>query len=103
MLKALRTLPEDLADITRRARADGLQIQFVHRNLDYFVREMDRSSNRLSFAVVIAAIVIGSSIMVHAAVGPQAYGYPLLGLAGFVAAAVLGIGLAIGILRSGRL
>jgi ubiquinone biosynthesis protein len=103
VMKALRTLPEDLAEITRRARADGLQIQFVHRNLDYFVREMDRSSNRLSFAVVIAAIVIASSIMVHAAVGPQAYGYPLLGLAGFVAAAVLGIGLAIGILRSGRL
>ena len=103
VLKALRSMPEDLADITRRARADGLQIQFVHRNLDFFVREMDRSSNRLSFAVVIAAIVIGSSIVVHAAVGPQAYGYPLLGLAGFVAAAVLGIGLAIGILRSGRL
>ncbi|HEY7190792.1 MAG TPA: AarF/UbiB family protein [Vicinamibacterales bacterium] len=103
VLRALRTMPKDLAAITRRVRADGLQIQFVHRNLDYFVREMDRSSNRMSFAMVIAAIVIGSSIMVHAAVGPQAYGYPLLGLAGFVAAAVLGIGLAIGILRSGRL
>jgi ubiquinone biosynthesis protein len=64
---------------------------------------MDRSSNRLSFAVVIAAIVVGSSIIVHAAVGPQAFGYPLLGLAGFLAAGVLGIGLAIGILKSGRL
>jgi ubiquinone biosynthesis protein len=103
VLSALRTLPANLAEITRKARADGLQIQFVHRNLDFFVREMDRSSNRLSFAVVIAAVVIGSSIMVHAAVGPQAFGYPLLGLAGFVAAGILGIGLAIGILRSGRL
>jgi len=80
-----------------------LEIQFVHRNLDYFIREMDRSSNRLSFAIVIAAIVVASSIMVHAAAGPQAFGYPLLGLAGFVTAAVLGIGLAVGILRSGRL
>jgi ubiquinone biosynthesis protein len=80
-----------------------MQIQFVHRNLDFLVREMDRSSNRLSFAVVIAAIVISSSIIVHAAVGPQLLGYPLLGLAGFMTAAVLGVGLAIGILRSGRL
>jgi ubiquinone biosynthesis protein len=64
---------------------------------------MDRSSNRLSFAIVIAAIVIASSIMVHAAVGPAVFGYPLLGLAGFLTAAFLGIGLAIGILRSGRL
>ena len=103
VLSALRTLPANLVEITRKIRTDGMQIQFVHRNLDFFVREMDRSSNRLSFAVVIAAIVIGSSIVVHAAAGPQAFGYPLLGLAGFVAAGVLGIGLAIGILRSGRL
>jgi ubiquinone biosynthesis protein len=103
VVSALRTLPGNLAEITRKIRADGMQVQFVHRNLDFLVREMDRSSNRLSFAVVIAAIVIGSSIIVHAGAGPQALGYPLLGLAGFLAAGILGIGLAIGILRSGRL
>jgi ubiquinone biosynthesis protein len=103
VVKALRTLPGSLAEIARKARTGGLEIQFVHRNLDFFVREMDRSSNRLSFAVVIAAIVIGSSIMVHAAAGPLAFGYPVLGLAGFLVAGVLGIGLAVGILRSGRL
>jgi ubiquinone biosynthesis protein len=75
----------------------------VHRDLDHFIREMDRSSNRLSFAVVIASIVVGSSVIVHAGVGPPLLGYPLLGMAGFLAAAVLGIGLAIGIIRSGRL
>jgi ubiquinone biosynthesis protein len=78
-------------------------VQFVHRDLDHFIREMDRSSNRLSFAVVIASIVVGSSVIVHAGVGPPLLGYPLLGMAGFLAAAVLGIGLAIGIIRSGRL
>jgi ubiquinone biosynthesis protein len=96
-------MPANLSEIARQVRADGVRVQFVHRNLDFVVREMDRASNRLSFAVVIAAIVIGSSIIVHAAVGPQVLGYPLLGLAGFVAAGVLGIGLAVGILRSGRL
>jgi hypothetical protein len=33
----------------------------------------------------------------------MAFGYPLPGLIGFFAAAVLGLGLAVGILRSGRL
>jgi ubiquinone biosynthesis protein len=103
VLGALRSLPRDLAEITKRARVNGLRVEFVHRDFDHFIREMDRSSNRLSFAVVIAAIVIGSSVMVHAAVGPSAFGYPLLGLAGFVIAGVLGIGLAVGILKSGRL
>ena len=103
MVKALSSLPAGVAAITQRVRRDGLQVQFVHRNLEHFIREMDRSSNRLSFAIVIAAIVIGSSIMVHAAVGPTMFGYPMLGLIGFLAAGFLGIGLAIGILRSGRL
>jgi ubiquinone biosynthesis protein len=103
VVMALRTLPGALADIVRRAQVDGLQVQFVHRNLDFFVREMDRSSNRLSFAIVIAALVIASSIVVHSAVGPVAFGYPALGVAGFLIAGFLGMGLAIGILRSGRL
>jgi len=60
-------------------------------------------SNRLSFATVIGAMVVASSVMVHAAVGPQAFGYPLVGVAGFVVAGLLGIGLAIGVTRSGRL
>jgi ubiquinone biosynthesis protein len=102
-LVALRTLPAHVATIVRRVSADGMRVEFVHRNLDFFVREMDRSSNRLSFAVVIAAVVVASSIIVHAAAGPQFHGYPVLGLAGFVAAGLLGIGLALGILRSGRL
>ena len=102
-LKALRSAPRDVADLIRKARGEGLQIQFIHRNLDYFIREMDRASNRLSFAIVIAAIVVGSAVVVHAGAGPHMFGYPALGLAGFIAAAVLGIGLAIGILRSGRL
>jgi ubiquinone biosynthesis protein len=100
---ALRSLPSNLAEIVRRARTEGLSVQFVHRNLDYFIGEMDRASNRVSFAIVIAAIVIGSAIVVHAGMGPRVLGYPLLGVAGFLTAAFLGIGLAIGILKSGRL
>jgi ubiquinone biosynthesis protein len=102
-LRAFGDLPEAVSAITKRVRRDGLRVEFVHRNLDHFIREMDRSSNRLSFAIVIAAIVIGSSIMVHAAVGPSIFGYPAVGLVGFVVAGILGAGLALGILRSGRL
>jgi ubiquinone biosynthesis protein len=102
-LKALASVPANVAEIVAAARRDGLRVEFVHRNLGHFIREMDRSSNRLSFSVVIGAIVVASAIMVHAAVGPTAWGYPVLGLAGFVTAGWLGIGLAIGILKSGRL
>jgi ubiquinone biosynthesis protein len=102
-LKALATVPANVAEIVAKTRRDGLRVEFVHTNLEHFIREMDRSSNRLSFSVVIAAIVVASAIIMHAAVGPTFWGYPLPGLIGFVTAGWLGIGLAIGILRSGRL
>ncbi len=103
MAEALQSLPRDLVEVVGKARDDRLQIQFVHRNLERFVQEMDRSSNRLSFAIVIAALVVGSSFILQRASGPHLFGLPAVGLVGFVAAAILGLWLAIGILRSGRL
>jgi ubiquinone biosynthesis protein len=91
------------AAIARKIRDGRLEIRFVHRNLEPFMREMDRSSNRLAFAVVIAALIIGSALIIQAGRGLTAYGYPILGLAGFVVAGVFGLGLAVAIVRSGRL
>jgi ubiquinone biosynthesis protein len=103
MAEALQSLPRDLVEIVGKARDDRFQIQFVHRNLEHFVHEMDRASNRLSFAIVIAALIVGSSFILQRAVGPRLFGLPAVGLVGFVAAAVLGLWLAIGILRSRKL
>jgi ubiquinone biosynthesis protein len=99
---AVRALPLHLDAIGRRAREGRLQVQFVHRNLEHFVSEMDRSSNRIAFALVIASIVVGSSLVMQTT-GATMYGYPVLGLAGFLSAGLLGVGLAVGIVRSGRL
>jgi ubiquinone biosynthesis protein len=101
--EVLQTAPRDLLEITRKIRTDGLQIQFVHRNLEHFVQEMNRSSNRLSFAIVIGALIVGSSLILQSNIGPHVFGNSALGLGGFLAAAFVGVQLAIGILRSGRL
>ena len=101
--EALQALPRDLMEIVAKARGDRFQIQFVHRNLEHLVQVMDRASNRLSFAVVIAALILSSSFILQRGAGPTLFGLPALGLVGFVAAAVLGLWLAVGILRSGRL
>ena len=102
-VSTLRHIPAEVAAVVRKLRDNRLEVQLVHRNLDYFVREMDRASNRLSFAVVIGSIVVASALVMQVAVGPTVFGLPALGLVGFVVAGVLGLGLAVGIARSGRL
>lgn len=74
-----------------------------HEELDHFIRDVDRSSNRLAFSVITAAIIVASSIIIHSAQGPMLFGLPVFGLIGYVLAAVLGLWILIGILRSGQL
>ena len=98
-----KELPSALGEILSEMRKDELGIRFEHRGLERLIGELDRSSNRLSFAMIIAALIIGSSLVFQTEAGPKLFGYPLLGLAGFLVASILGIWLLVGILRSGIL
>ena len=98
-----KRLPSDLSEILSKIRKGDLAIGFEHRGLERLIGELDRSSNRLSFAVVIAALIIGSSLIFQTGVGPTLFGYPVVGLVGFLLASILGVWLLIGILRAGRL
>ena len=54
--------------------------------------------------MIVAAIILGSSVLMLARVRPMIFeDVPVLGLAGFVVAGLLGVWLALAILRSGRL
>lgn len=112
-----RRLPREMQGFMRKLLAGKLQ--FTHRfpDLDALAQELDRATNRISFSIIVSAIVIGSSLVLHARVPPflndilpgvkfsQKYVDKIsaLGLAGFVLAGVLGLYLVIAIWRRGRL
>jgi ubiquinone biosynthesis protein len=102
-LRLARSLPYDTYEVLKKLRSGRLRLNLEIDGLDKAVREIDRSANRLSFAVVIAGLLIGSSFVTREGIGPSLFGLPLLGLAGFLAAGFLGIWFLVGILRSGRL
>ncbi len=52
---------------------------------------------------LLAVSFVASSLIFQSRAGPSLFGYPALGLVGFLVAAFLGFWLAIGIIRSGRL
>ena len=99
----VRELPSDLQLIVKKATKGRLKIEFQHRGLETFISEMDKSSNRLSFGLIVAALIIGSSLVTLSEKGPHMFGMPTLGLLGFTMAGLLGLWLIIGIIRSGRL
>lgn len=98
-----RALPFATFDLLKKARTGRLKVRLDVEELGDVVREIDRSVNRLAFAVVIAGILIGSSFVSRSGIGPSFLGIPILGLAGFGVAVVMGIWFLVGTLRSGRL
>jgi len=97
-----KNIPFDLRYVIKKIKLGKLNIQFEHRGLDRLISELDRSSNRLSFSIIIAALLLGSSLIIRAEKGPVFFGLPAVGLAGYSAAGILGIWLLISIIRSGR-
>jgi ubiquinone biosynthesis protein len=101
-IELIEQLPQDLIDILRKVKEGKLKFNFEHRGLEKLTKEIDRSSNRISFSLIIAALIIGSSLILQQQVGPLIFGYPILGIIGYLLASFLGLGLIISILRSGK-
>jgi ubiquinone biosynthesis protein len=97
--------PRHLRQLVRKIMRGRLQIVFRHENLERAITEIDRSSNRIAFAMIVAATILGSAILLQAKTGPNVpyTDVPLLGALGFIVAGFLGAWLAFAILRSGRL
>ncbi len=95
--------PFELRKITQKIGKGELSFTLQHKGLERLILEIDRASNRISFALVVAAIIVGSSLIMRMEVGPYLFGYPLLGIMGYIMAGLLGIWLVIAILRSGRM
>lgn len=99
----VRYAPADLRRMIRKVLSGALSINFRHVGLDNLIKDLDRSSNRLAFSIIVASLVIASSLILHAGLKPHIFGMPALGIIGYVLAAILGLWLVLAILRSGRM
>jgi ubiquinone biosynthesis protein len=93
-------LPHDLSSLLRRARRGRLQVGLELAHLRRVGDQLDRAASRLSLALVIAALIIGSSIVMTVSGGPTLLGLPAFGLLGFMGAVVGGLWLLRSVWRS---
>jgi ubiquinone biosynthesis protein len=99
----LKDFPKDLLEITRLIRQRKLSFSHELQGLDQMLSTHDQISNRISFSILIAALIIGSALIVISKTPPLFYGISLIGIIGFLAAAIMGIWLLVAILKKGRL
>jgi ubiquinone biosynthesis protein len=95
--------PFELKRIIKKLGKGRLSFTFQHKGLERLILELDRSSNRVSFSLIIAAIIVGSSLIMRLETKYTLFGYPLFGVLGYIFAGVLGVWLVVAILRSGKL
>ena len=102
-LHLIKEIPGELREILRQARQGRVKIEFEHRGLENMLFTHDRISNRVAFAIVLASLIIGSSLIVLSGIPPKWHGIPVIGLAGFIIAGVMGLWLLVSIIRRGSM
>jgi ubiquinone biosynthesis protein len=102
VLALMAGLPRDLSQLLRAARRGRLEIHIDVTHLKHVGNQLDSAANRLVVGIVIAALIIGSSIVMTVPGGPTLLGLPFFGLLGYLGAAVGGVWLLLSIWRSNR-
>lgn len=102
LFKGLRDLPREILRIVRRVEQDDLTIKFEHKGLESLDDAVSRASSRITLGVIIAALIVGSSLIITTNVGPFLFGYPALGIVGYILSAMLGLYVIWDIVRYGR-
>ena len=93
-------MPDDMHSILNKLRSGKFQLRIHHEHLNELSDTVNKSSSRVSFALIIAALLVSSSMLV-----PQEgtllrlISYQHLGMIGYLGAAVLGVGMVISMIR----
>ena len=102
LVDAVTSLPNDVSQVLHEAARGRLKINLDLKRLDHFGHQLDHSTNRLTMAMIAAALIVGSSIVMTVKGGPTIFGLPAFGFMGFFLAFIIGLMLMISIWRSGR-
>lgn len=101
-LAVAEQLPQDVSRLLRNARRGRVHVGIELAHLKRVGDQIDRAANRLTMALVIAALIVGSSIVMTVQGGPTLFGLPAFGFIGFASAFVGGLWLVRAIWRSSK-
>ncbi len=99
LLYLQKNVPGRIEHIIEVIDKGELRFRFQHENLSGLRRTLETITNRLTFGIIIAALIIGSSMIITTGVKPLLFGFPALGIVGYLVSAILGLWLVFNIIR----
>ncbi|PXA05406.1 ABC transporter [Coraliomargarita sinensis] len=99
MLRRLQQIPENVQRILQRVEEEDIQINFHHTGTENLEDTFNSSMNRLTVGIIVGSLIIGSSLVITTGVKPLLFGYPAIGILGFLVSGLLGFYIVISTLR----
>lgn len=101
LFSQLLRLPRRLDSLVNQIERGQLKVQLEHQKYHEFVDKITQASNRLAVSIIVAAIIMGTSMLALKAEKSILWRFPIAEI-GFIAAVIMGFWLLISISRSGR-
>ncbi len=99
----LSSFPKEMHQLLRASRKGAIQVEVNVRRLDMYVEKADKAISRLTMGIVIAALIIGTSIIMTVGGGPEIMGLPVLGFFGYLFSTLGAVWLFFSIWRSSKI
>lgn len=99
--RLVKRFPRDFENILRMISNGQIKVKMEHSNLNRLSSKLDIMSNRLSVSIIIASIIIGTSLIMEKTNTGFFNRIPLVDI-GFATAMILGLFLTYSILKSGK-
>jgi ubiquinone biosynthesis protein len=102
-LSLVRNFPRDAGEIIEKVKKGRITLHIDSEDLRPILRKTDQITARLSFSIVLASLVVGSSIVINARIPPLWNNISLFGIIGFLGAGCIGFWLLISLLRGSKI
>ena len=98
-----QSLPKDIKNVVNRIKEGKITIEVEPKGWDPVYQNLDAISNRIAMAIIVAAMIMGSGLVVLSDIPPKVSGIPVIGVIGFIIAAFFAFRLFSSIRKHGKL
>ncbi|MCB2191890.1 MAG: hypothetical protein KQI62_10010 [Deltaproteobacteria bacterium] len=99
-LHLIQNMPRRLENLVSQLEKGELSLQLKHEGLVPLTKAVQEGASRVTVGLIVAALIMGSSMIITTGVGPDLFGLPALGVVGYIISGVIGLWLIWSIIRS---